>query len=283
MNLDEETETLTQRMAKQTKNVHDKSDRLVNLKLAMILTSRELYAEAISLFWPIYRELERLMEQHQSDDRLGLLYPLLPTLRRASKFERDMEFMVGESGVPISELKNRRINKKVIVSSDNGQEAEEETFSPPELQAYIDNLRRIAEENPVVLVAYISAMYGAIMAGGSIIQRMVKRAFSLKSKEGVTMFDMDLANTSKFPNSKALRNEIKRIIDHDMNISPQEQDMILKEAPMVFVHNNTLVATAKDTPAFSRAWDKGKQYVLLGLVVPILLSGLTYAVYFSRR
>jgi heme oxygenase len=86
---------LSQRMSQQTKNVHDQSDRLVNLKLAMVLTSKELYAEAISLFWPIYAELESLLERHKDHPQLRLYFPLLQVLRRAPKFEQDMAALLG--------------------------------------------------------------------------------------------------------------------------------------------------------------------------------------------
>ena len=56
---------LTQRMRKGSKQIHDKSDRLVNLKLAFVLTSPKLYGEALGLFAPIYRYLEEaIIERH---------------------------------------------------------------------------------------------------------------------------------------------------------------------------------------------------------------------------
>jgi len=107
-------------------------------------------------------------------------------------------------------------------------------------------------------------MYGAITAGGYMIKRMVKTAFRLPSTSstttsdsennnnnnmGVTMFVIELENT-KFSSPKALLNEMKRILNEDMELTIEEEDSILKEAPRVFIRNNALIETVKDTPIF---------------------------------
>jgi len=262
--------SLSQRMVKSTKNVHDKSDRLVNLKLAMVLTSKELYAEAISLFWPIYRELESLLEENKEHKQLKMLLPLLETLRRAPMFEEDIKSMLGGSEELAVELQNRR-----CTTDENGKQI----YTPPELQAYIDNLHQLSKENPVVLVAYIYAMYGAIMAGGSIIQRTVKRAFSLKSDKGVEIFNVDLQGTS-FSNIKAFRNEMKRILDEYMKLTPEQEEAVLKEAPMVFVRNNALVATVKDTTVFASAMTNLYRYLII--IPSIVAGGVAILAYYRR-
>lgn len=231
---------LTQRMRHATKEVHAQSDRLVNLKLSMVLTSKHLYAEAISLFWPIYAELEAILEKHKDHKQLGLLYPILPILRRGSRFEEDMKSLLGGEDL-VRALIQRRVTKN----------EEKRVYSPPELQAYIDHLHDLSNDNPVALVAYVYSMYSAIMAGGAIIKRMVKRAYSIKTEEGVQIFIIDV--DANFPNSKTVSNEMKRIINAEMEISEEEKELILKESSQVFVQNNALVATVKDTAIFATA------------------------------
>jgi heme oxygenase len=72
---EEKNVPLSQRMSQETKNVHDQSHRLVELKIAIVLTSKELYAKAISLFWPIFAELESFMESHKDHPQLKHLFP----------------------------------------------------------------------------------------------------------------------------------------------------------------------------------------------------------------
>jgi len=276
---DEVALLLTDRMRVRTKQIHDKSDKLVNLKLGMVLTSKDLYAEAISLFWPIYHEMETLLETHKHHPQLGLFHPYLEILRRAPNFERDMEFMLRDSTTTtMKELRQRRRRKMNTTN-------EEDEFSPPELQDYIDNLRRLSDENPIVLVAYVHHMYGAIMAGGFMIKKMVQRVFSLQkdgNSDGVQAFEVDLTNdTKKFTTVKGLRKEMNRIINEEMKLTPQQEEAILKESPSVFVRNNALVATAKETPAFQKATTRVIRLCLMVVVVPLL--AVTSVLLISRR
>lgn len=256
--------TLTDRMRVRARDLHDKSDKLVNLKLALVLASKPLYAEAISLFWPIYRELESLMEKHKDHEQLAKLYPLLPYLRRAHRFESDMSFLLDNDKQLVGELKRRRLRQ------DDGQR---EQFSPPELQSYIDNLRKLSEEDPVMLLPYIYSMYSAIVAGGSIIRRMVKKAFSLKSDSGVEVFVVTL-DGSEFKNIAEFRKEMKRILDEQMELSEKEKERIVNEAPQVFIRNNALFATAKDSDAFKRVWADCRRYLLVIPSVAAVLLGI---------
>ena len=135
--------SLTEKMKVKTKNAHDTSDRMVNMKLALVLTSKELYAEAISLFWPVYRELESLLEKHKRHPQLKHFYLHLETLRRSHLFEKDMAALLGDEA-KAEELKQRR-----IIRSDNGKK---EFFDPPELQKYIDNLRELSQRSQCFIV-----------------------------------------------------------------------------------------------------------------------------------
>jgi heme oxygenase len=236
--LDDNETTLTERMRRATKEIHDKSDILVNLKLSLVITSKPLYAEAISLFWPIYVELETLLEKHKHHKHLKLIHPILSILRCGKRFEEDMKSLLGSDDLATKLMQRRG-------------PSHEARYSPPELQAYVDRLRHLSKDNPTVLIAYIYTMYSAIMAGGAIIRRIVKRAFGLTTDHGVQLFV--LPHCDDFPNSKAVRNALKKIINEDMQLSEEEKQLIIKEAQTVFQRNNALVATVKDTAVFTAA------------------------------
>jgi heme oxygenase len=104
---DDNQTTLTERMRHANKVLHDKSDRLVNLKLSLVITSKPLYAEAISLFWPIYVELETLMEKHKDHKHLKLLHPMLSVLRRGERFEEDMKSLLGSDDLATKLMQRR--------------------------------------------------------------------------------------------------------------------------------------------------------------------------------
>jgi heme oxygenase len=114
-------------------------------------------------------------------------------------------------------------------------------------------------------------MYSAILAGGAIIKRVVKTTLSLKTDAGVEMFNMSFSSTeegtepadSTFPatfpgvectNRAEFRMAFRRTFNEEMELSESAQLRIVEEAPHVFVRNNALVATARDTDAFRTVW-----------------------------
>ena len=93
------------------------------------------------------------------------------------------------------------------------------------------------------------------------------------------MFNMDLEGTG-FDNVKAFRNEMKRILDEDMKLSPEDEEAILRESPRVFVRNSALVATVQDTPVFETAWSNCCRN--MALVPAVLVAVLGILMYFSQ-
>lgn len=89
------------------------------------------------------------------------------------------------------------------------------------------------------------------MAGGVIIRRIVKRAFSLDTDNGIQLFL--LPHSDDFPNAKIVQNTLKKIINEDMQISEEDKQLIIQEAQTVFQRNNALVATVTNTAAFTAA------------------------------
>jgi heme oxygenase len=261
---------LTDRLNIQTRSVHEKSDKLVNLKLSMVLTSKHLYAEAISLFWPIYSELEDLMEKHKNHEKLKQLYPLLEILRRSSRFENDIRWLLGSDEL-YQDLMQRRFDE-------HGNKREIRT--PAELKEYIDHLRELSDKTPMRLVAYIYAQYSAIMAGGSIIKRIVKNAYAIRMEEGVEIFSFDC--NDKFENTKIIRNRIKHILNEQMGLSEDEKLSIIDEAPQVFVRNNALVGTVTDTSVFARATHDCIWY-MLSIFLAILAALVALIAFYAHQ
>jgi heme oxygenase len=173
------------------------------------------------------------MEIHKTHPQLGCLYQLLPLLRRALLFEKDMTALL--VGTAKEEEDNKKdegaatdLKRRRITVDDNGIEI----FSPRELQRYITHLRKLSNEDPLFLLPYIYSMYSAILAGGAIIKRMVKTTFSLKTDAGVEMFLMSFSSKEEesqqqpqpvFSNRAEFRTAFRRIIDDDMEISESDQ------------------------------------------------------------
>lgn len=140
---------LSKRINDATKEVHETSGNSINWKLSLILTSRECYCEAISLFWIVYREIERLFQKHSTttnnnnnnNKALQLLQPFAAVFERASKIEGDIRYLMPSSDAAEALLQRRWCRG-------GGDNKKKDTYDPPALQDYVDRLERIAAENP---------------------------------------------------------------------------------------------------------------------------------------
>jgi heme oxygenase len=258
---------LTERINMATKMVHEQSGKAIDWKLSLILTSRTCYCEAISLFYIIYREIEFLYQKHVPQNKaLQLLQPVVTTFQRSKKFEQDIYFLMPTKDEARKMLNQRsqQVEVEVENNNDNDNTGEDQKttinkYDPPELQNYIDNMHTRVNKDPVVLIAYLYTMYGAITGGGVAIQKMVQRAFGLKTKDGVQIFELNLDTVEKnpkgFKSGREVWKEFKRIVDEDVVVllSDDEIQLILREAPTVFIGNNALVSTVQRTRAFGKA------------------------------
>ena len=226
---------LTERAIKASRKSHDKSDALVNLKLALVLTDRALYAEAVSLFVPIYETIEAILEEKKDHPQFKKIYPLLKDLRRSGRFQKDVDFLL-PNDADRTALEHRR-------------KPTHKTYSPPELQDYVAHLRSLADKDSMAFLAYVQMMFMAVFAGGFMIKRMVRTAFSLSktNDNGVNGFCVD-EGVEVF----RLRKEFKRIINEELTLTAEEQDLVVAEATQVFERNNRLVATIQGSSVFAK-------------------------------
>jgi heme oxygenase len=204
---------LTERMRKATRTVHDSSDRIVNLKLAVAFTDKKLYALAISYFYYVYREIEAAIERHREHPNIQPFIELLPLFARTPGFEKDLAYYLGADY-------QSRINE-----SDN-----------PAVEAYLKHLREIEKKNPTLLLAYVYHMYMAILAGGQMIKKMAKKTMGLPKDEGTAL--LDLPETVSRP---TLRKKIKEKMNA-LELSAEEIEALLNESVLLFTMNNKVAS-----------------------------------------
>lgn len=212
--------SLTERMRTRSRMEHEKSDRLVNLKLALVLTSPRLYGEALALFAAVFARLERI-----SQNQAHLLGPAINMLDKTRKgFEDDLAHYLGP----------------------NWRTA---TLVPAELTDYLDRLDELEREDPTRLLAYVYHMQMAILSGGYIIQKIVRRAMGLDkdSDDGVRTFAFKDRNQAK--------HDLKRFVDEELcaKLTEMQIEGILEESINVFRMNNRLVSTVDNMPVFQTA------------------------------
>lgn len=223
---------LTERMRKSSRQVHDKSDKLVNWKLSLVLTSRPLYGEALALFAPIYSRIEANLDKHTDHPQLGkIVQHYLPVLRRAGAMEADMGFYL--SAEQMEDIRTRQAQ---------GQ--------PPELSAYLARLDEVCQKDPVLLLAYAYHMYLALFAGGAQISKLVSKVFGVKDGKGVQTFCFPGLDGSK---KTSFRIDFKAHINNEISVSEEEVNRLLEEGTRVFAQNNAVVATIQGSRTFATA------------------------------
>jgi len=72
-----------------TKDIHEESNKLVNMKLLVVMTDRRLWAQSIGEFYFIFRTLEECMDKHREHPLISSIQ-LDRAMYRTEAFERDL-------------------------------------------------------------------------------------------------------------------------------------------------------------------------------------------------
>ncbi|KAL4128733.1 hypothetical protein PRNP1_007853 [Phytophthora ramorum] len=229
---------LTEQMRAATREIHSVSDNLVNLKLVVALTDKELYGRALMLFYYVYAQLESSIKIHKEHEAFSGLYELLDEIARADKIAKDLRYYLGEDW-----------NTK---------------YQPtPAVQDYVKHLQELGKKNPILALPYCYHMYMAILAGGMMIKKLVKRSFKPPEGDGLNAFAFDVKS------NKALRDTIKDKI----NAVPYDEatkKLILVESMNCFKMNNQVVGSL----------DGAGNHVMKFILKWIAIIGLILATYF---
>jgi len=191
-----------------TKDVHDASDKLINVKLVIALTDTAVYGSVLKDFYFVYRAIEDALESCRDEERV---FPLRdPRMYRSAALEQDVAYFLGDDWMS------------------------KEQPSPP-AKKYLSRIEFVASTNPELLIAYAHSMFLASLAGGQIIGAIVKRTLGLSGDEGLAFFDYGDIDT------KALRAGFKENVN-SMDIDRKTKDLIIEEKKLVFKMNNEIAS-----------------------------------------
>ena len=94
--LESQTDFCTE-MKQKTKKIHDQSDKLINLKLAVVLTDTQLWGEVLLDFYHVFDTIEHALQQHRSHPNIEKMSKVVTQyLTRISAFNDDLTFYLGE-------------------------------------------------------------------------------------------------------------------------------------------------------------------------------------------
>ena len=119
-------------LREKSKEIHEKSDKLVQLKLAVALTNTTLYQQVLGDFHCVFQAIENGLKKNISHPYIYGLWK--KELERTELIERDLKYYAGLAW------------KDIVHPSDAALE-------------YASHVQEIAETQPELLVAYVHTMY----------------------------------------------------------------------------------------------------------------------------
>ena len=228
-------------MRERTRNIHDKSDALVNLKLGLTLSDDTVWSEGILTFTNVFLFLEEALTRNQ-DSLLGDLD--IDGIRRAEAFSKDLKSFYGNQW----EQKLQDMRETAPVRN------------------YISHLEKVENENPYLLSAYIYHLYMGLLSGGQILSAK-KRISGNSDSQGEEIFKVNKPN-SVSSLKKKIREAMENMSD---NLDEETKENILNEGVRVFELNNTLIHSVKGVN--EALWRLTKKVFIVTLLI-ILVSYL---------
>mmetsp|Transcript_3571 Transcript_3571/g.8762 ORF Transcript_3571/g.8762 Transcript_3571/m.8762 type:complete len:246 (-) Transcript_3571:86-823(-) len=237
------SERLTERMKKSTRRIHNKSDRLTNMSLALVLTDRVLYAKSLGCFYFVFRDLEHAIDRCKGREHVHEIFPLLDKMRRKDAFEADLLFLLGEDW-----------SKSLIMNE--------------AVEKYLARIAELEKNDPLLLLAYAYHLYMAFLFGGKLIKKTVSTMLGLNDEKGLAVFDMGGANASAYKER------------YDALVLSEDQiENLLKESVEVFVMNNNIVSSLSRVvtwrtwfSSLKNRWVQAAVFAMVGVSVALYLS-----------
>jgi heme oxygenase len=149
-------------MRRATRRAHNIANALILSKLVVVLTDRQLYAQALGSFLPVYQQLEREAQKHTHLPGLGLVIAAAATIpSRAAAMQDDLAHLLGpgwRSKLPPS----------------------------PAAEAYAAHIAALSARNPTLLLPYVFSLHVPILLG--FLGRRIQTALQLPDARGLAFF-----------------------------------------------------------------------------------------------
>uniref|UniRef100_A0A069DRB2 Heme oxygenase n=1 Tax=Panstrongylus megistus TaxID=65343 RepID=A0A069DRB2_9HEMI len=199
----------------ETRDIHSISDALVNAKLAIAFSDRDVWAEGLLVFYEIFRFLEQSMSANK-ETNLSKMY--VNGMERTSAFEEDLKYYLGDDW-----------KKNYIIRESVGK--------------YLSHLKELESTNPDLLIAYVYHLYMGLLSGGQILRKkreIGKRLLINKNSnsKGNAVTDFGTINIRDL--KQKIVNNINLIAD---SLDEDTKLNIIAESRIVFKLNNEIISS----------------------------------------
>jgi heme oxygenase (biliverdin-producing, ferredoxin) len=165
---------------------------------------KKSYRKLVANLYFVYSAMEEAMHGLKDDPVMGKMY--FPELDRKASLESDLQFYYGD---------NWRDEVKPSVAT----------------QAYVAQIRKVAQEDPEKLIAHLYTRYIGDLSGGQILKKIAVNAMGLNEGEGTGFYEFD-----QIEDEKAFKTMYRAALN-DLPVSDEKGDAIVEEANDAFHHN----------------------------------------------
>lgn len=200
-------EDLSELLAAGTKEVHEQAENTQFVKDFLHGRIRkELFKLGAVALYYTYLAMEEEIDKNKDHPQFAPLY--FPNeLHRRQALAQDLEYFYGEDW-------------------------QSQISCSPATQRYMERIREIGSEDPVLLVAHAYTRYMGDLSGGQVLKKVAQRALKLPSTgEGVFFYQFDSIHSNK---------EFKQLYRSRMNeleLDASTKDQLVQEAVRAFQFN----------------------------------------------
>ncbi|CCG84434.1 protein of unknown function [Taphrina deformans PYCC 5710] len=224
--------SINDRIASETKVLHDRNNKIASMKMILALRSANYWREYVLTFYWLFKSFEQEIDniRIRGEGHLREIFDAVhdPLLPRTEKIEQDLLFYYDQD--------------KAILGSCQSAEA----------KAYMVHVKRIADEDPIRLLAYVSVMYLGLFAGGQIIKsKIVKQTGFYPAKHGLThaevlnrgtnIFRFETDDTTRLKETHRARFD-RVCLQH---LDETQRDKVVDEAKKIFIMNERLIGSVQ--------------------------------------
>ena len=115
-----------------------------------------------------------------------------------------------------------------------GSDWESEIEPASTTKIYVERIRKLSEEDPLMLLAHEYTRYMGDLSGGQILKRILMKALRLSDDEGLKFYDFE-----HIPNKKAFKNKYRTNLDA-LQLNSETADRFVDESIKAFELNISL-------------------------------------------
>ncbi len=211
------SQDLASRLREGTAHSHTAAENTAYMKCFLKgIVEREPFRKLLANLYLVYSVLEEALQKHQTHPIVGAMY--FPELNRTANLEQDLAFYYGDNW------------RELIQPLNAGQ-------------TYVNRLRDISDNDPVLLIAHSYTRYMGDLSGGQALKNIIRSALNLAPNQGTDLYEFEQIPTIE---AKRAFKETYRQTLNSLAIDEETINRIVAEANYAFQLNRDVVHELED-------------------------------------